>query len=443
MESQVETSIPLLRLARRFVESDPIGAAHTLETMELQEAASVLKELPPSLLAQVFRYLPARLVTDLVKEVPRHLFRQILERLDPEQAAAILLELPNDLRQVFLERLSQKAKRQIQEILTYPEDSAGRIMTRQFLALHTDTRVRDAIQRIRLLANRRSTDSYAYVTDSENRLVGVINMRDLIVATSDATLGSIMRKNVFSVDCFMDREQVAAELSKRRYFAVPVVDPENRLLGIIKSDQLIEHVQEEATEDIQMLFGAGGDERAFSPIGLSLRKRLPWLYLNLATAFLAASVVALFEDVIAKITVLAVFLPVVAGQGGNAGIQTLAVVMRGLVLREIRAEKAWRLLGREALLGTLNGLTIGLVTGLVAWIWHGNPFLGVVIGLAMVVNLVVAGLSGAAIPLSMKAIGLDPAQSSGIILTTVTDVVGFFAFLGIAVLFESYLVIGT
>lgn len=185
---------------------------------------------------------------------------------------------------------------------------------------------------------------------------------------------------------------------------------------------------------------AGGDERAFSPIGFSLRKRLPWLHVNLATAFLAAAVVALFEDVIARITVLAVFLPVVAGQGGNAGAQSLAVVMRGLVMREIPEQKVRRLLTKEVLIGTANGLIIGVVTAAIAWGWHGNPYLGVVIGLAMIVNLVAAGLSGAAIPITMKAIGLDPAQSSSIILTTVTDVVGFFAFLGFAAVFQGYLI---
>jgi magnesium transporter len=339
-----------------------------------------------------------------------------------------------------LEHLSEKTKREIQELLTYPENSAGRIMTTEILALHTEVRVRDAIQRIRSLAHRKSPASYTYVVDGKSQLVGVINMREMIVAPSDTTLESIMRKDVFSVNCFMDREEVAAELSNRRYFAAPVVDHENHLLGVIKSDQLIEHVQEEATEDIQKMFGAGGDERAFSPIGFSLRKRLPWLHVNLATAFLAASVVALFEGIIAKLTVLAVFLPVVAGQGGNAGIQTLAIVMRGLVMREINPQRVWRLLRKEALIGTLNGLTVGAVTAVVAWLWYGNPFLGLVIGLAMIVNLIAAGLSGAAIPLSMKAMGLDPAQSSGIILTTVTDVVGFFAFLGFAVLFQNYLI---
>jgi magnesium transporter len=249
-----------------------------------------------------------------------------------------------------------------------------------------------------------------------------------------------MRQDLFTLHCFMDREEAAAQLAKRRYFAAPVVDHDGRILGIIKAEQLIQGVQEEVTEDLQRMFGAGGDERAFSPVSYSLKKRLPWLHVNLATAFLAAAVVALFEGIIAKITVLAVFLPVVAGQGGNAGAQSLAIVMRGLVMREIPKDKVKRLVLKEAWVGTITGAVTGIVTALVAWAWHGNPWLGLVIGLAMIVNLAAAGLSGAAIPVLMKAVGLDPAQCSSIILTTVTDVVGFFAFLGFAVVFQSHLV---
>ena len=188
------------------------------------------------------------------------------------------------------------------------------------------------------------------------------------------------------------------------------------------------------------MFGAGADERVFLTIIFSLKKRLPWLHINLATAFLAAAVVALFEGIIAQLTILAVFLPVVAGQGGNAGAQSLAVVMRGIVMREIPKDKIYTLVFKECKIGAINGAVIGAVTALVAWIWYGNPFLGVVIGLGMLVNLILAGLSGASIPLIMKKLGIDPAQSSSIILTTVTDVVGFIAFLGFAVLFQRYLV---
>jgi magnesium transporter len=297
----------------------------------------------------------------------------------------------------------------------------------------------EAIEKIRRLAQKRFPASYVYVVDDDNHLIGVMNMRDLMLALPEHRLETFMRRDLFTIHCFVDREEAANELSKRRYFAAPVVDSENHMLGIVKAERLLQGIQEEITEDLQKMFGAGGDERVFSSIGFSLKKRLPWLHVNLATAFLAAAVVAMFEGVIAKLTVLAVFLPVVAGQGGNAGAQSLAVVMRGLVMREIPKGKVMGLIAKEGKLGALNGMTIGLVTAVVALLWYGNPYFGVVVGLGMVVNLICAGLAGASIPLMMKRLGLDPAQCSSIILTTVTDVVGFLAFLSFAVLFQGLL----
>jgi magnesium transporter len=237
----------------------------------------------------------------------------------------------------------------------------------------------------------------------------------------------------------MDVEDAAAELSKRRYFAAPVVDREHRILGVVRAERLIRGAQQELGEDLLRMVGAGADESAFSPMTYSLRKRLPWLHVNLATAFMAAAVVAMFEDTIARFTVLAVFLPVVAGQGGNAGAQSLAIVMRGLVMREIPRGRWRKLIFKEAVLGTISGAVTGLVTAVIAWLWYGSPALGLVVALGMLVNLFCAGAAGASIPIVLKSVGLDPAQCSSIILTTVTDVVGFFAFLGFAVMFQGYL----
>lgn len=429
----------LLPLIRSYFERDPTQAARSLETMKDEEAREVLKALPPNLTVKVFPYLQINYAANLLEEIPEELFKEIVGKLEPKQGAALFMHLPKDFRTRLLDVLPEKLKKQIAELLSYPEDSAGRIMSTNFLAFHVDQKVKDVIQKIRLLTQKGFPGSYAYVVDEHEVLVGVINMRDLMLAGGDASLESVMRKEVFKVHGFADREKVANELSMRKFFAAPVVDIENKLLGVVRAEQLIEDMKEEVAEDIQKMVGVGGNEQAFSPSFFSLKKRVPWLYVNLATAFLAASVVALFESIIAKITILAIFLPVVAGQGGNAGAQSLAVVMRGIVMREIPKEKIRKFIFKEAGIGLANGILIGIVTALIAWLWQGNPMLGVVIGLAMIVNLCVAGLSGAAIPLTMKRIGLDPAQSSSIILTTVTDVVGFFAFLGFAVLFQQFL----
>lgn len=429
----------LLPLVQKFFEKDLAGAARSLETMPEEQVVEVLRALPPAVAAKAVRQLQVTYAAAVLKDAEADLFKEIAEGLDSHHAAAIFMHLPREARERFLQHLPDKLKRDIQEQLTYPEDSVGRMMSTNFLAFRTEATVSDAVQIIRQLAPKRYPASYAYVVDEQDRLKGVLNMRDLLLAAPDAKLSAIMRTDLFTLHCFTDREDAAAQLSKRRYFAAPIVDHDGRVLGLIKAEQLLQGVQEEVTEDLQRMFGAGGDERSFSPVRYSLKKRLPWLHVNLATAFLAAAVVALFEDLIAKITVLAVFLPVVAGQGGNAGAQSLAIVMRGLVMREIPKEKVKQLLLKESWLGAISGAVTGLVTALVAWAWHGNPWLGLVIGLAMIVNLFAAGLSGAAIPVLMKAVGLDPAQCSSIILTTVTDVVGFFAFLGFAVVFQSQL----
>ncbi len=427
-------STPLLPLVQKYFESDPLAAAHSLESMTEEDAVNVLRALPPVLSAQAFPFLQNTYAAALLKHIPSSLLGEILEKLDPQHAAAIFTHLPREVRRPFLEQMPEKLRRQIQELLTYPENSAGRIMSTDVLAFHSDLSVREAIQKIRSLARKRFPSSYVYVVDMENRLAGVMNMRDLLLAEPEVTLESVMRRDVFTVNFFMDREKVANELSRRRYFAAPVVDHDNHLLGIVKAEQLIQGVQEEITEDIQKMVGAGGDERVFSPIHFSLQKRLHWLLINLMTAFLAAGVVALFEGVIAKLTALAVFLPVIAGQGGNAGAQSLAVVMRGLVMREIPMRKAGQLVLKESVIGLVNGIVVGVVTGLVAWFWYGNIYLGVIVAAAMLINLIVAGFTGAAIPITMKALGLDPAQCSNIILTTFTDVMGFLALLGLAVL---------
>jgi magnesium transporter len=219
-----------------------------------------------------------------------------------------------------------------------------------------------------------------------------------------------------------------------------VVSETGRIIGIVNTKNIIASTEEEATEDLQILFGASPEERVYSTAAFKIRKRLPWLHINLATVFLAGMVVALFDGLIAKLAVLAVFLPVVAGQASNAGTQTLAVVLRGMIMREIKPGTGARLVLTEMWVGLVNGLITGLVTALAAWLWKGNAWLGLVAGLSMTLTLVISGLSGALIPLTMKRLGFDPAHSSGIVLTTVTDVVGFFSFLGLAWLLQAKLI---
>jgi magnesium transporter len=432
----------LMPLVKKFFEHDLESAVHILESMTEEEAAQVLKSLPIPLAVRVLKSLQISYAAMLLKDADETFLSEMASHLDPQFVASILMRLPKDARERMSGHISEKLKEQVRDLLDYPEDSIGRTMTTDFIALKKDASAEEAIEKIRSLAKKQFPSSYVYVVDEESRLVGVLNMRDLMLASPEMKLDWISHKDFFALHCFTSQQEAANELAKRKFFAAPVVDSENHILGIIKAERMIHGVKEELSKDIQQMFGAGGDERVTSSIMFSLKKRLPWLHINLATAFLAAGVVAMFEGIIAKLTVLAVFLPVVAGQGGNAGAQSLAVVMRGIVMREIPKEKRLPLVMKEGKIGAINGLVIGVVTAVVAWAWYGNPYLGLVIGLGMVVNLVCAGLSGASIPLVMKAIGIDPAQSSSIILTTVTDVIGFLAFLGFAMIFQGFLVGG-
>jgi magnesium transporter len=432
-------SNPFSAIVQNYFEQSPVQAARTLETMDEEEVVEVFKVLPPVLAAKAIRELQSHYAATLLTGASAELVTELVRELEPEHAAAIFLHLPSDTREEFMKHLSPKQRKDIREQLTFPEDSVGRLMSTRFISFKAATTVRAATDRIRRLAKKRASTSYLYVVDEKQHLLGVINMRDMLVAEPTQTLEEIMQTEMFTLHAFTDREEAAVDLGKRRYFAAPVVDGENRMLGIIRAEQLISELQGDATEDIQRMFGAGGDEKAFSPILFSLKNRLPWLHVNLLTAFMAAGVVAAFEDIIAQITVLAVFLPVVAGQGGNGGAQSLAIVMRGLVMREIPREKSVQLVVKETLVGLVAGLVTGFVTAIIAWFWHGNAYLGLVVGLGMIVTMLAAGLAGSSIPLLMRRFGLDPAQCSNIILTTVTDVVGFFAFLGFAVMFKDKL----
>jgi len=429
-----------IKVTRHFVEHDVMEAANVLEALESDEALTILQSLPSETAVRMIKNLQVSFAAGLLESARESFLTDVLSCLEPHFLATILMNVSKEKRDRLRQHIKGAVEDQIRELLEYPEGSVGRVVTTDFLSFGKKVTAEDAINKIRTLSKKKRPSSYAYVVDDEKHLLGVLNMHDLMIADPGRTLESIMIEDVFTLHCFDEIQEAANALAKRKYFAAPVVDSENRIIGIIKAERLLKGIQEESVQDLQRMFGAGGDEKPFSKISFALKKRLFWLHINLVTAFMAASVVALFEGVIAKITLLAVFLPVVAGQGGNAGAQSLAIVMRGIIMREIPKDKVFPLILKEGMLGAINGVVIGLVTAVVAWAWKGNPYLGVVIGLGMFFNLIFAGLAGASIPLLMRKIGIDPAQSANIILTTVTDILGFLAFLGFALIFQNYLV---
>jgi magnesium transporter len=281
---------------------------------------------------------------------------------------------------------------------------------------------------------------YLYVVDARRHLVGVVSLRRLLLVSPETPLKRIMTADIISARVDMDQEEVARQVAAYNLLAIPVVDAENKLVGIITVDDVIDVIKDEATEDIYRLAGVAGDERAFTPATESLRKRLPWLGINLVTAFLAAAVVGLFEGTIDLFPVLAVFMPIVAGMGGNAGTQTLTVIVRGIALGELSWSNSRKALLKEVLVGLGNGVVLGATAAVVVWLVRGNPTLGLVLGLAMIINMFVAAAAGTLVPLGLRAANVDPALASSVFITTMTDMFGFFSFLGLATVFARYLV---
>ena len=359
---------------------------------------------------------------------------KLLQELDPDDAAEFVGYLPAESREEILGAMRQKDAAEVQDLLQYPEQTAGRIMNPNVFSLHEDTTVGEAITRLQTMGEVEMA-FYIYVMDDRNHLVGVLSLRQLLLKRPERRLKDIMVPTVISVRTDTDQEDVARLVDSYNILAMPVVDEENKLVGLITVDDIIDVIKEEATEDIYRLAGLDAHERVFSSPGTSVRMRIPWLGLNLATAFLAALVVSLFEDTIQKFAVLAVFMPIVPLLGGNAGTQTLTVMVRGIALGELSWSNSRKALVKEMLVGLINGIVIGALVALVAFFWKGSPVLGFVIGLAMVGNLLVAAVMGTLVPLALRALKVDPALASSVFVTTATDVFGFLFFLGLGARF--------
>jgi magnesium transporter len=361
----------------------------------------------------------------LVVQLDRKEASLILSRMDPDDAVDVLLELPEEIQQELLSRLSKSDARVLTDLLAYPPDSAGGLMSPEVIPLSLSMSVQDAIAHLRQRVQDAETVYYAYAVDEDNHLIGVLSLRDMALADPGCSLHDLVIRDAVSVPVDMDAEDVAHTFEKYDYIALPVVNDDNRLLGVITFDDVIDVIREEATEDIYGLAGVPSEEGVDTTWSQSLRLRLPWLYVRLLTALSAAFVVGIFEDTIAKVAALAVLMGIIAGQAGSAGMQTVTIITRGMALGELDRGRGWRLLRKETLLGIANGMLIGATVGLITYLWKGELMMGIAVFLAMTINMIVAGASGVAIPLIVRKIGRDPALVSGIFLTTVTDVLGF------------------
>jgi magnesium transporter len=389
-------------------------------------AMEAISELGPEAGAALLATRPAEEIAKLAQEIPS------------DDAAALIDYLPEELSAAVLDLMRPKESGVVENLLEYPEQTAGRIMNPHVFALNEDMTVGEAITE---LQNNRDVEMvfYLYVVDDRHHLVGVTSLRRLLLVSPATPLKRIMTADLISARVDTDQEEVARQVASYNLLAIPVVDEENKLVGVITVDDVIDVIKDEATEDIYRLAGVSGDERVFTPAGESLRKRLPWLGINLVTAFLAASVVGLFEGTIQQVTALAVFMPIVAGMGGNAATQTLTVIVRGIALGELSWTNSRKALMKESLVGIGNGLVLGIIAAGVAWVTRGNPVLGLLLCAAMILNMFVAATAGTLVPLGLRAANVDPALASSVFITTMTDMFGFAAFLGLATVFLSYL----
>jgi len=422
---------------QRFAQLFPHELAQFAETLPAQEAARHIETLPRGDAAAVFKRLRPDAAADVLDRLPDEAFSKLVPQLEPGPVAAILARLDSDRRSSRLQVLPENYAREISQLMTYTSDAAGGIMDPRVTTFRPSSTVKEVIKRIRSLRGKRISD--VFVIDDDGKLTGAVSLQDLVPAQPSDTLDQLVRREPVSVQATASREQVLEVFGLSRAPSVPVTDFEGRVVGVIRHESLMAAAQAEATADVQTMVGASKDERALSKVSFAVRRRLPWLQVNLGTAFLAAAVVGLFEGTIAQFTALAVLLPVVAGQSGNTGSQALAVTMRGLALREIRGRHWLRVSLKEASAGAINGVAVALVTALAVYIWSDSLGLTAVIAIAMVTSMAIAGLAGASIPMILERLGQDPAQASSIVLTTVTDVVGFFSFLGLATMAAGWL----
>ncbi|MDQ8180149.1 magnesium transporter [Pelagicoccus sp. SDUM812005] len=431
---------PVFILNRDYLLNYTIDAARRIEAMRTGDALDALEDQPPHVIARVFERLAPGAADNILKNLPEALSSRVLNSVDIRTGTALLSRCSTEQQESLLANLDKGAAKEYRSLLQYPENSAGAIMQPRVVALNQSVTVEAAISQIK----RRKVSSlhHLLVLDDEMRLTGTVDIQRIALADGHETLASLSHPVKTVVEPLDPREDVVAKLEKHRVDVIPVVDIDQRLLGVIEGQNLIDALRENLASDMQTMVGASKDERALSSSIFSVKKRHPWLQINLLTAFLAAAVVGAFEGIITKYTALAILLPIAAGQSGNAGAQALAVTMRGLTLREISMRHWLRVMLKECGAGMLNGIGIAITCSTAIYLWSRSSGLALVMALAMIVSMTIAGVSGALVPILLKRFGLDPAQSSSIVLTTVTDIAGFMSFLGIATLLSSMLEAG-
>ncbi|MEE2732545.1 MAG: magnesium transporter [Pseudomonadota bacterium] len=431
------------RLTNAYLIQYPAKAAREIAKLPIQHAATVLSQQPLHVLVALFNHIPAGLSEQLLEHWPDDKVMDLLAKLDVHLATSLLSRLDTGTRDQLLNTMAQAHKslaKEFQDLLAYPDGSAGRLMDPRIQMFYSTLTVEEVLHQIKI-RHPKKMDAL-FLANHEDQVVGTLDLGDLILADPKSKVSRLARPIAHYLNTLDSKEDVIEKFEGTKVTMLPVLNVNDRVVGIIRDADVYQQAKEELAADMAVMVGASKDERALSSSWFAVRKRMPWLQINLLTAFAAAAVVGAFEGIISQFTALAILLPVAAGQSGNAGAQALAVTMRGLTLKEITTRHWWQVFRKESMVGFLNGIAIAVTCSIGVWIWSGSMGLALVMTLAMILSLTIACGSGALVPMVLKKFGLDPAQSSSIVLTTVTDIAGFMSFLGIASLLASMLPAG-
>ena len=423
-------------------EIHPYDLAQALLQLE-EDDRMLFQKLTDEELADVIEELDHEEQQSLLEKMGPTRGLRIIEKMAPDDAADYLGELNEEAQTEIIQQLSPAFAADVEHLLGYPDNTAGGIMTTEYFVLHAQDTAQQAIEQLRQLAPDAETAYYLYVVDKSHQLIGVVSIRQLITAPRETPVEDIMSERVVSVPVDMDQEEVARTMSNYGFLAVPVVK-EGLMVGVITIDDAMEVLEEEASEDMMKFGGISGADAGMQDLNVGVLKsamgRIPWLVLLLGVGIMSGNIIAVFEDTLSAVVVLAVFIPMIADMAGNTGTQSLAIVVRGLTMGQFKGKDVWKMIRREAKVGVMIGLTNGILIALITTLWQGNPVLGFVIGLSLTITLFFSTLAGATVPLIMAKLNIDPAVASGPFITTINDIIGLTIYFTVATAFMEYLV---
>ena len=373
---------------------------------------------------------------DILYRLPEGLIADIIDEADDEEKYSILMEFSENKQKNIVEEMSSD---ELTDLLSYDPDTAAGIMATEFVALKENMTVEETLKYLQKYGEENENIYDLYVVDNFDKLKGVISLKELVTKNFNTRISDVIHTKIEGIPYNTDQEEVGHRFEKYGYLTMPVVDNSNRLLGVVTFDDVMQILRDETTEDIHRLGGVDEGEKVDGSLKDSVKSRLPWLIVNLVTAILAAAVVGMFEGTIQAVVSLATFMPIVTGMGGNAGTQTLTIIVRGLALGELNFKNMKKVFFKEIGVGVVTGVVIGFIIGVLGYIWEGNFMFGIIISVAMLLNMIVATITGYLVPVVLKKFKVDPALASSIFVTTFTDVLGFFFFLGLATLLIQYL----